>query len=167
MPHLRHCAVAQQHFHDVEAEFYLWIFQEPQIVERGGGEEFFLARIYGVGGARPVFGGTCFHLNETEAVAIPKNQINLAAFGAEVGGEKFQASGLQEFFRREFAEFAAPQMLRLGLAGEAGFELGEKFPAGGSTLWAEFLQADILPPKKTTQPRAGLGLFFRRQDFRL
>jgi hypothetical protein len=47
-----------------------------------------------------------------------ENQINLAAGGAEIGRQKFQAELLQMPLRRAFAEFAAPQMLRLRVAGE-------------------------------------------------
>ena len=60
---------------------------------------------------------------------VAEDEINLAACGAEVGGEEFQAVRLQVGLGRALAELAAPEMLRLVGGGE-GLDLLPKFLHG-------------------------------------
>ena len=56
-----------------------------------------------------------------EAVGVAEHEVNLTAFGAEVGREELQAQRLQVRLRRTLAELPAPEMLRLVGASE-GFD---------------------------------------------
>jgi len=61
-------------------------------------------------------------LDEHEAIAIAKNQVNLAARRTEIGREKFQPMLPQISSCRALAQLASPQMFRLILAGEHRFD---------------------------------------------
>ena len=70
-----------------------------------------------------------FDLDEGEAIIIAKDQVNFAAFRAEIGREKFQSRPLQMFFGRVLAQLAASQVLRLSFAGKPGLQLFQQIHA--------------------------------------
>ena len=82
-------AVSHQDFDDVETDFDFRIFQQLQIVERALGKPAAPFGVYGRRWTGPFFGGASLDFGEDEAIGVAKNQIDLAARGAEIGGEKF------------------------------------------------------------------------------
>jgi hypothetical protein len=79
MPDFAHPAVRQQHLDDVEPDFYLRIFQQTQIIQRGLRKQPPLARINRRRRTRPILGRPRFDLNERQAIVVAKDQINLTA----------------------------------------------------------------------------------------
>src|SRR6185437_7586267 len=118
MADLAHRAIAQQYFHDVEADLHGRVMKQPDVIQRRPRQTPALVCIHGGGGSGPVFGGTRLDLDENKAIAVAKDQINFAAWRTEVGGEKFQPDPAQMFFRGFLAEFAPPQVLGLPVGNE-------------------------------------------------
>jgi hypothetical protein len=110
MPNFADFAVGHKDLDDVETDFDFWIFQQLQIVQAALGNAAATFGIDGGGGPGPIFGGAGFDFGENEAIGVAKNQINLAARGAEIGGEKFQALLFEEFLCGFFAQSAGVQM---------------------------------------------------------
>jgi hypothetical protein len=123
-------AVGEEDFHDVEADFYLGIFEAAEVIERSLGEQPAFARVHGGGGAGPVLGGAGLDLDEDEAVGVAEDEVGFAAFGAEVGGEVLEAGLLEIFFGGALAQGAAPQIFRYYLARQARFKLFQEVHRG-------------------------------------
>ena len=75
----------QQHLDYIKPDFHLRILEQPQVVQRSARQPAPSLGLYGGGGARPIFRGTCFDFDEHQAILIPKDQIHFSAFRAEVG----------------------------------------------------------------------------------
>lgn len=88
-------AGVQQDLNDVESDFNLGIFQEPQIVQASTSESPAALFVHSSRGARPFFRRACFDLNEHEAVLIAENKVNFASRGSEVGGQELETKLFQ------------------------------------------------------------------------
>ena len=113
MPDLAHRAVEQQHLDDVETKLGLRVAEPPQVLLRRLAKQSALALIHRSGGARPAALCPRLHLDEHQAVTVPKHEVDLAALRAEIGGEKLEARPLEMPPRRRLADPAPAQMLRL------------------------------------------------------
>jgi len=120
----------QEHLHDVEADFYGRPVEQVQVVKPRAGQPAAALRIDGRGRAPPFLGGTRFDLDEDQAVALAEDEVDLAALGAEVGGEEFEAAAFEMPFGGAFAEFAKAQMRRFGGAVPPGFDASQKLHLG-------------------------------------
>jgi len=95
MPDFAHLAVRQQHFNDVEADFYLRILEQFQIIERTLRNESAFADIHSGGRAGPFFGRTRLYLDKHETVPVAEDEIDFATVGAEICGEEFESELLE------------------------------------------------------------------------
>src|SRR5438874_4412533 len=95
---LAHGAVAQQYFDNVKAHFHARLFEKLEVIERGLRKEPALVSVHRGGRTRPILGRTRFDFHEHQAIAIAKNEIDLAPRRAEVGGEEFQTGSTQMSF---------------------------------------------------------------------
>jgi hypothetical protein len=110
MPDFPNLTFPQEHFHNIEPDFDLRILQQPQVIKRAFRNQTPLARIHGGRGAGPVLGRTGFHFDKDKAIPVAEDQIDFAAFGTEICGEKFQALFLEKTFGGAFPKGAVPQM---------------------------------------------------------
>ena len=89
MPDIPDFPIGQQDLHNVETDFYGGIPDEPQVVQGALGKTpppFCVHRRCRTG---PFLGRAGLYLRKHQAIAVAKNQINFAAVGTEVGGQKF------------------------------------------------------------------------------
>jgi hypothetical protein len=93
MPDFADGAIKEKHFHDVKANFDGWMFEEFEVIECGLGEKPAFADVDGRSGPHPFLGGPGFDFDKNEAVRVAEDDVDFAAIGSEVGGEKFQAHG--------------------------------------------------------------------------
>ena len=128
-------AVLGEDFDDVEADFDLGVFEEAEVIEGATGQGATLAGVDGGGGAGPTGNGAGLHFNEDKAVGVAEDEVYLAAGGAEIGGEEFEAEFLEMFFGFEFAGAAAKVLLRLIALVFPPFEFVEELQAKRSG-WA-------------------------------
>ena len=113
MAHFMDHAGLQQHLDDIEPDFYLWILEQPQVVQSSARQPTAPLSLHRGGRARPIFRGTRFDFDKHQAILIPKDQIHFSAFRAEVCREELQAVPFQMAFGGALTEFAVAQMKRL------------------------------------------------------
>ncbi len=126
MSDFAHGAFVQEDFDDVETNFYLGIFQQAKVVERGTSQALASLAIDGGGGTRPCLGRTRLHLDEDKTVVIAEDEVNFAAWGTEVGGEEFEAIAAKVPSRGALAQFAVAEVQGLFVPTEPGFESRRK-----------------------------------------
>jgi len=110
MADLANRTVFQEDLDYVEANFYLRISHQSQIIEGGARKALASLFVHGRRGPHPLFGRASFDFDKDKAILLLKDQVNFSARRAEIGHEKFEATSLQVLFGREFAEFTALQM---------------------------------------------------------
>ena len=129
MAHFAHPAVLQEHFHNVEADLYLWVLQQAQVIQRGPREPPSPLLIHRCGWPRPFLGGASLDLDEHEAVVIAEDKVYLAAWRAEIGGEELQALAFELLFGGPLAQFAVAEVERLFRPAQPGFDARRKVHA--------------------------------------
>jgi hypothetical protein len=72
-------SLGDNHFHDIEAEKNIGIFQQAQPGQASARDPFSLVAIDRREGPAEIFSGPRFHLDENERVVIAADDINLAA----------------------------------------------------------------------------------------
>ena len=112
MAHFTDHAGLQQHLDYVEPDFYLGIFEQPQVVQRSARQPAASLGLYRGGWARPIFRRTCFDFDKHQAILISKDQVHFSPIRAEVGREELQTVPFQIAFRGALAEFTVAQMQR-------------------------------------------------------
>src|SRR5262249_34741776 len=113
MPHFMRFAVAQEDFHDVEADLYLRLLEQAQIIQRTLGKQPALARIDRSRRAHPVFRRTRLDLHEHQAVVVAKYKVNLSAFRTEIRRQEFQPEFSKMIPRGPLTGFPVTQVKRL------------------------------------------------------
>ena len=85
-----HAAVLEQHFHNVEADLHGWVLQPVQVVERGTREPLAPFPVHRRRRPRPLLRRAGLDLNKHKAILVSADEVNLAAWRAEVRGKKLQ-----------------------------------------------------------------------------
>ena len=115
----------QKDFDNVEPDLDGGLSEQTQIVQARARQTSAPLGIDGGGGPAPFFRGTGFDLDEHQAVALPEDEVDLAAFGAEIGGQEFEAAAFEMPFGGALAEFAAAKVSRLNAATPPCSDAGE------------------------------------------
>jgi hypothetical protein len=82
-------AVVEQDFHDIKPDGDLGLANMPEVIESGAGEALLSPGVHRGGRPGALLGRAGLHLDEHEAPAVAKDQIDFAAGRTIVGGEKF------------------------------------------------------------------------------
>jgi hypothetical protein len=132
MADFMHFTVLQEYLDDVETQFYARVAQQPEVIQGGSSQALPPFLIHGGCGPIPLFRGARLYLGENEAVAVPQDQIDFAAWRPKICGEKFQALAPELFARRSLAEFAVTEMEGLGFGRPPGFDACREIHAAES-----------------------------------
>ena len=113
MPHLAYRTVAQQHLDDVETKLGLRVAEPPQVLLCRLAKQAALALIHRGGGPGPAPFRPRLDLDEHQAFAIAKHEVDFAAFGAVIGSEKLEPGSPEMPPGRRLTNATTAQMLRL------------------------------------------------------
>src|SRR4051812_27910054 len=86
----------------VEANFYLRISHQSQIIEGGARKALASLFVHCRRGPHPFFGRSGFDFYEHQTIVLLENQVHFSARRAEIGHEEFETASLQMLFGREF-----------------------------------------------------------------
>jgi len=114
MTNLADLAIGQQDLDNIESEFDLWVLEQPQIIERRPRKTLTPLLIDGRGGPDPVLGGPRFDFDEDQTIFLTADEVDLAAVGTEICGEKFEAKFLEMPLGGALAQFTVLEMERTG-----------------------------------------------------
>ena len=144
MPDLAHCAVVQQHFHDVEPHLHLRIPEQAQVIKRGQRQQAPLVRVHGSRRPHPILGRARFHLDEHQAIAIAEDQVNFAAVGPEIRGEELETGFLE--MAAGGAERLSTRLL-LDTTEASGPARDARLEAEKLERWSVPAEGELLPPR--------------------
>ena len=105
-------AVFKEHFHNIEPHLHRRISYQPQVIQGRSSEPPAAFRVHCRRRTHPFFRGSCFDLNEHQAIKFAEYQINLAARRPKIRGEKLHALSLELFPGGSFSKFTVLQVQR-------------------------------------------------------
>lgn len=106
-------AVDEEDFHHIKAVRNGRVIDLPEILRGSADEGTAFAIVHGAAGAGPTADRAGFDFNKDEGIAVAKDQVDLAVFAGEIGGEELQAVMFEVTAGSVFTEDAVLQMAGL------------------------------------------------------
>ena len=124
-----HAAVLEQNFHNVEADLHGWVLQPVQVIERGAREPLAPFPVHCRRRPRPLLGRAGLDLDKDQAVLVSADEVNLAAWRAEVRGKKLQPIAFEVLSGCALSQFAVLEVERLLDPAQPGLDACRKVHA--------------------------------------
>jgi hypothetical protein len=106
-------AVDEEDFHHIKAIGDRRVIDLPKILRGGADERAAFAIVHGAAGAGPTADSAGFDFNKDEGIAVAKDQVDLAVFAGEIGGEELEAVMFEVTAGSVFTEDAVLQVAGL------------------------------------------------------